>query len=274
MDHSAIREIGAMAVQAQRANVIAAEAGGIPAVVIRKTQTLLKTEDLQAGRSRFRGNFRTSVLGAFAGYVSTNQPVDEKVPVFVEPKGASATAFLNLGDPDSPGHADWRATLSMEQTAGYAALRAQDGKTVNQKQLSDWIEDWAPFLRAQMTIDSDPVPISHAITAIRNLTIKASEETSHAITDFAARRSSMAEIEAKSANGIPSHLRFTVSPYPGFTERSIALRVSVNTGGDKPTLTLRIVGRELLEESIAAELVDSLSGLMEGHPITIGTFNP
>ncbi len=276
MNEGAVNSIGRLAVEAAAANRIShEELAATPAIII--DGKIVSTESFQPGRSRFRGTFKTAILSAFCVHVNKAEAVaSEDANVFVDADTASATAFFNLGSVDAPGHGDWRAQLQLKATAGYAALLAADGRKWSQRELSDWIQDWAgpATLRVKFSEEGVVEPIAKAITAIRAITVKAIEESTTVVRDFGARQSSMAAVEAESEVGIPTHLVFTATPFAGFDSRDFQIRIGVLTSGDKPVLTTKIVSKEVEQESIAAEFATRLSAELGTDQITVGAFSP
>lgn len=266
MDSTAIDRIGQLAVEAAKANRLDMDR---PAFITDKGQ-VVTLEHLQAGRSRFRGKFATSVLTEFAEYVKANPGGVG----FIEPNDVTATVFFNLGDAKFPGHGDWTGTLNLEPNAAYAAMLAIENRRLGQRELAEWIEDWAPNLQAQFGDSSEPSSIGQAVAAIRNLTISAKSDTTHTDKDFGASRTALEEIEAKATGGIPKYLIFETEPYPNFQRREFRLRLSVITG-EKPALTLRIVSKEALIEDIAREFRSMLlDQIGDAATMTIGSFTP
>jgi uncharacterized protein YfdQ (DUF2303 family) len=252
--------IADLAVEAAKANRLDTDT---PAVLHNGAPVSL--EKLGAGRIRFRGAFKTNALADFAAYLKA-YPGGVG---FIDPKGCAATAYLNLGTPENPGHGDWTATLSPEPTAAFAALLGIDGQHRSQRSLVEWIEDWSGNLRGV-----DNSPISQVVAVIRALTISAKSEVTHTDKDFGAKRSALEEIEAKATAAIPTHINFRCAPYVGLQDRDFSLRLSIITG-DTPALALRIVGKEAVIEDIAREFKATvLSAVGEAATMTIGTFVP
>ena len=100
--------------------------------------------------------------------------------------------------------------------------------------------------------------IVKAIAAVRTITIKASSESDHAVSETRTSRSAMDQIEATSKETLPASLVFSVVPYEGLSARNITLRVSVITSGAQPMLKLRWVGEEVQREEIAREFKTAL----------------
>ena len=145
---------------------------------------------------------------------------------------------------------------------------------MSQKDLSDWIEDWNASLSA--TDDAgQTMSIVKAIAAVRTITIKASSESDHAISETRTSRSAMDQIEATSKETLPASLVFSVVPYEGLSVRDITLRVSVITSGTQPMLKLRWVGEEVQREEIAQEFKAVLQeNIGNSAALSLGAFDP
>ncbi len=241
-----------------------------PTIALPDNAKLHNLEKFQLNRSRFRGLLNTSSLSDFSGYVLTN--ADGASSGFVDSDDMSCTVFFNLGDQDNPGHGDFRATLSLKKTAAFIALERAASSKHAQKELSDFIEDWAPNLEA-FAADGTAIDLRRAAGAIRSITIEQARKSEHVVGDMSASRSAMDQIEAKSADGLPAELLFTVAPYEGLQPRAVQLRVAVLTGGDQPVLRLRWIGEAQLREDLAHEFKSVVAAEVgETTTLTIGTF--
>lgn len=266
MDSSAIELILQTAISAEKANRLDTH---IPAFIA--GENVVSLEHLQAGRSRFRGNFTSYSLESFADYVKAN---GGGASGFVDAEKMAAKVFFNLGSKDGPGHGDWAATLKLKPTPEYAAMLAINGKKIEQRAMVEWIEDWAAFIQP---IDASGalIPPSKALTAIRKLTIKATSEATHQDKDFGARRSAIEDVEATADEGIPYAISYAVTPYTGLSKRTFTLRLGVLTGGDKPYLVLRPIALESAVDAIADEFRRVLGARIgDASTLHIGNFTP
>lgn len=235
----------------------------------------LKLHDLekyQPQRRRFRGAFHTSSISDFIAYVK-----QRKGEGYIDADKHSATVFFNLGTVDEPGHADHTAVLTLKPTAAYSAMVKIDGAKATQRDVLDWLEDWADNLRAITNTHEGgtEVPWARAIQAIREVTIKKTSEVETSQGDFRAARSAMEEEEAKSRHELPSGFLFRCEPYLGLPEREFFLRLGVLTSSDKPVLVLRIVRKEAHDEGIAKDFKELLiREVADDAALTIGTFAP
>lgn len=242
-----------------------------PTVLVPDSATVIDLERFQAGRSRFRGTYSTHSLADYSAYV-----VERAAPAargFIDQDNMSCIVLFNIGTPDDPGHADDRAVLRLKASAAFAAVQTVCGQSLNQKAMSDWIEDWHQHLVATAE-DGAAMSTAKAIAAVRTITVKASSESDHAVGETRASRSTMDQIEASSKETLPAWLDFKVTPFEGLGEQVIRLRVSVITGGSQPVLKLRWIGEEAQRESIAQEfkaVLEEKAG--ESAALSLGTFD-
>ena len=243
-----------------------------PTAILPEGAKVVDLEKYQIGRSRFRGVLATNSLVDFSAYVK--ERAAEGARGFIDQDEMACTLIFNLGTDVAPGHADDRGVLRLKASAGYKAVQAVPGRPMSQKELSDWIEDWNASLGAADDAGQQ-MSIVKAIAAVRTITIKASSESDHAVSETRTSRSAMDQIEATSKETLPSTLIFSVVPYEGLSQRHIVLRVSVITSGAQPMLKLRWVGEEVQREEIAQEFKSVLDAQIgEAATLTLGVFDP
>ncbi|MFK3947990.1 DUF2303 family protein [Pseudomonas fulva] len=241
-----------------------------PVVLVPDGAKVVDLEHFQNYRSRFRGTYSTHSLADFGAYV-----VERSAPAargFIDQDAMSCTVLFNLGTPDQPGHADDRAVLRLKPSAAFAAVQAICGQNLPQKAMSDWIEDWHQHLTAT---DENGVSmtVAKAIAAVRTITIKASSESDHAVSETRASRSAMDSIEASSKETLPAWLDLKVIPFEGLGEQVIRLRMSVITSGSQPVLKLRWLGEEAQREAIAQEFKQVFEEkVADSAKLALGTF--
>lgn len=249
LDGTAISQIQNMAVASLSLDAI--EKSLCPAIVLPNDFKVSSLENLQEGRFRFRGEMKTTSISDFVKY-SIKNAVEEGVSCFIDANEMSAETIFNIGTIGEPGHADNTALVKLKQTAPFSALLKIDGVKYRQKELAEWLEDWRDYLMA-FDAEGNVLDIKQAISAVRRITIESTRSAEHEDHDFSAKRSVLENVEARSKDVMPAAFQFTCTPYDELKERSIKLRYSVLTGGDVPTLVLRIVQLENLEEQIAQE---------------------
>jgi len=243
-----------------------------PTIVLPEGAKVVNLEQYSSGRSRFRGTFSTSSLQDFSTYVIDRNVDDAKG--FINQDEMSCSVLFNLGSEEVPGHADDRAVLKLKPTAAYQAVQAISGRAMSQKDMSDWIEDWHSTLTA-VGDELQNIPLAKAIAAVRTITVKASSESDHTVSETRASRSAMDAIEATSKETLPTSLIFSAVPFEGLQLREIILRISVITSGAQPVLKLRWVGEDVQREEIAQEFKSVLDAQIgEAAKLALGSFNP
>lgn len=242
-----------------------------PAAVLPEHVRIHDLQKFQEYRNRFTGTMSTSLISEFAAYTNLH----EGEQVFIDPNNMTAVAFFNLGDVGEPGHGDWRAKVKLEKTAPFTALlKAADGEPMSQKRLAEFLEDWRDCVKV---IDEDDknMALSHAINAVRKVTLEERRGSEHEENTFGRKRSGFEEIEANRENKLPAKIAFTCdAPYRSLDSRTFALRVSLLTGAGEPYFTLRIVQLEQHEEEMAEEFrLELREALKENIETYIGTFS-
>jgi uncharacterized protein YfdQ (DUF2303 family) len=207
-------------------------------------------ENVQPHRRRALGNFNTTALASFAAY--TLQHAEPGCSVFVDPQAMKATAVLNLGGPDKPGHADNTATLQAEKTAAYTNLLLITMGAKKQAIIAEFLEDWPDLITCFHHGEQLSPP--KAIAAIRKITIEGLRKIESEEQQLSASRSAFESVQATSTEKLPTHIYFKCQPYKDLPERTFVLRLQINTGDDKPTISLRMVKAELHAEEMANEL--------------------
>ncbi len=231
-------------------------------------------EKFQPTRRRARGVMATSSLAAFAEYTTAH--IEKGTTVFVDMDAMSATAVLNLGIPEAPGHADNRAKFSAKATAAYVALRhIANGTGRKQVEIAEFLEDWPSNIKC-FNDDGDITP-PRAIAAVRKITIEALRKLESEEQSLSASRSAFESVAATSKEPLPTTIYFTCVPYVGLAERTFVLRLGVLTSGDKPSVVLRIVKAEEHAEEmgneLAALIADKFSnGDGDAPPVLLGSY--
>lgn len=235
---------------------------------------LVGLEQFLDRRIRYRGSFITESIGAFVSYLGPFADGDNPQPVFIDAERAAAHCVLDLGTNEAPGHCEHSASLTLRQTAAWAAMLAINDVAQSQRALAEWLEDWRAIVTARGA-DNVEMNFAKAIAAIRKIDIDATTKVGTEVANLSESRSQFARIEASSSEGIPSRFQVKCKPYEELGERIIDLDISVTTGGKEPMLKLRIVSFGALVEAIAEEFSNVISGATDRtfRPL-IGKFTP
>lgn len=241
----------------------------VPTIALPDDMSIHNLERYAEYRARFRGALNTHALADFARYVEARD--GDGARGFIDQDRMACSIIFNLGNDQLAGHGDDTATLTLKPTAAYKALLAAVGQRLDQQQLAEFLEDWAPNITA--FAGDEKLNTAQAITGIRKMTIKATSQRDSTVGDLNHARSAMDEIEARSQEILPTRFEFTTVPFEGLQPATITLRLSVITGSDAPVLKLRWVAEEAQREEFAREFKGVLEQQVGGFvPLTIGTF--
>lgn len=269
----AVQELAqSQAIDAAANAVAAAFSDGDGLAALPKDFHIHDIEKHLSARRRARGAMETSAIPDFAAYVA-----DYKLPgaaCFVDPQRMQATAVLNLGTTDAPGHADDIATLALRATAAYTALRkiTEAGPT-SQRVVAEFLEDWPSELK--FFREGASLAPGAAIAAVRDITIEHLKKQGSSEQQLSAERSTFERVAAAGELPLPTHLYFTAVPFLGLQERTFVMRLGLQTGGSAPAIGLRIVTLEKHQEEMAAELAGLVrEALGLKLPVLIGSYSP
>lgn len=221
-------------------------------------------------RRRARGTMTTSSVADFSAYVAANE--HDHATVFVDQERMSAVAVLNFGSATNPGHADNKAQLTLKKTAAYTALRgAATGQGLKQQAVAEFLEDWPAQI--ECFNDAGLIAAPKAIAAVRKITIEAMRKLESAEQQLSASRSAFESVQATSTEPLPTTIYFKCVPYHGLEERHFVLRLGVQTGADKPLVTLRVVNQEQHDEDMASELARLVRGALKSElSVLVGAY--
>lgn len=235
--------------------------------------TLHDLERYQPLRYRLRGNFKTTDIASLADYVEHYRSKNHGAVVFVAHAPLSATAVLNLGNEDEPGHADHLAQLDLQMSPALKALMAIDGRAISQRDCIEFIEDWLDHM--QFFSDGNQLTKGLALNAIRSINIEAMRKAENTVSNFSETGSVLEQISANSKETLPSLIYFTCFPYEGLDSREFVVRLGIITSDDKPRLCLRIRQFDQHREEMRKELAEKIQAAvldLQDVKVLNGTF--
>ena len=250
-------------------------------VAIHENFNVHDLEQFQAGRNRARGVLKTPSFEDFKSYVLGNTQSENSVPevkvyapVFVDHKNVSATAILNFKVVGlAQGHCDHKAVLQLEPTVVWEKLNQLKDTKLNQKRFATLLEDWASVFAATSET-GETIHIAEAINAVRNMKVGASSTTDSSVSNMQETRSVFDKVEASSTAGkLPSYFEIIDPAYVGLDDKTIRLRLVVNSSDGEPSFALQIVKEELLRNEIIQEFKGKVIVLFPENPVRIGTFS-
>lgn len=221
----------------------------------------------------FSALFSTDDLDSFVDYVKDPEfPVEQHSAVYVS--GMSAGAVFDIvksdGETVKPGGQHHRAVLRLDHTTEMKAACDLNGCRKSQRDLAEWLEDWAPYI---IPLDDDSPGAGVLAAIVRDMRVYKSSEKTSVVEDTGARRSAHEQVEATSGKGkIPKGFAFQVVPHRGFEKRVVEFRISVLTGEENRVIGfgIRAVGWESLLASIEDEFVEKLGEGLGAIKVRIG----
>lgn len=225
----------------------------IPAALMPEGRKVESLEHLLPAPVFQRVNYTTERLEDFCRYVGA-EAIEDATAVFVKPDGSGAQGIIDFGAHTTPSWKRHKANLQMKHTAEFAACLSIHGKSMTQRQIIEWLEDWA-HIASGVNANGEPLTVPKMISALRRIDIKAKREATNEEQNFGAKRTAMEEVEATSGDGaMPDIIKIACQVYPCTRQREVTLRLSLLTGDDKPTLKARIIGLETINKDVAEEI--------------------
>ncbi|MCH7295448.1 DUF2303 family protein [Acinetobacter higginsii] len=265
MEQASIDKITQLAIAAQGNMPINVDKSASIAIIPRDFN-VHSLEQYNQQRDRFRGRFSTLAIAAFITYVADRNVTGIKSFISTK-KGLSAETIFNIGDEVEPGHADDIACLNLEKTPEFIALENVDGNRFSQQDLTDWLDDWADFVKPHDV--SGPLQAEKALRALRNVKLGRSRDVDSDVRDMGQKLSVTESVEAEGVvAGLPTHFILTTESYKGLPVEEIKISFRISTKDDVPTFVLRFVGRDAHNQLRA----DQFTEILESELSDLGSF--
>lgn len=239
-----------------------------------------KTKDLEAylpERRRARNAFSTGYVADFVKCVNSHK--EAGCTIYVNADAMSATAVLNQGSPDHPGHCDNKATVKLQKLALFNdILKLCDGGAISQRTFAQWIEERKEAVKALDTEHAELL-LTNVVTGIRSVTIESTKSSSNSVQALSAERSEMESVMAKvkdDKDKLPTYLKFNTKPYKELAEREFFVQVNLITSSRETTFSFSLWGVEQHFEEMAEQFAALTSEAFteEGAPpVLIGSLS-
>lgn len=227
-----------------------------PTVALPGDTKIVSLEKYLQNPLRMRAAYTTPDVESFIQYLKGNTVT--ATGVFFDLEDMEAVAVIDLGDHTDPGWGDHRATYAAKFSPEYAAIRALASRPVPQRELIEFIEEWADQLTILGTSDAE-MDIKKGLQAVRKVDIKRARESSHEDTDMSASLSEFERIEATSGAGdLPRKLVFRCSVVDDSMDRDIVLPLHLITTSDRPHFGARIWRKDAILRETAYELLERI----------------
>lgn len=228
-------------------------------------------EKFQSQKRRMKGQFATTsflALAQFAQSTISSSLNNENPSCFIGNNG-NAKLIFNYGDMSNPLHQDLGASIQLNTTPVFDAIRKLKDSRLTQRELAEFIEDFNDYVTA-IDASGNEINLNVAIGSIRNMTIESNKSVNQESSDFRDTSSAFASVEAKFKDATPAYLKFDIPAFNEIENRTFIFRISVMTSDDKIKLGLRCPKWDEVIESINIEFQEKLAADLS--PLGVKTF--
>lgn len=266
MEQSAIKQIQQSSAELahEAAESLASATQQYPFVMVPEGFKVQKidVEEHEQFRRRFRGSLRTASLNDFTTYCLTNKL--EHSTCFISPEEMSAKVIIDHGSREAPGHCQDNAHLKLEKTPEYCAFLDVCDRSLSQKALAEWLEEWLDCVTF-FDGDNNTIDPRKAISSIRKITIEANAKSETETQSFREEKSAFESIEAKHDDNRPHEIHFSCKPYDDLKMRTLSCKLSIITGEATPVLKLRSQRLSVAVQEMGTELKEILTEKFNGE---------
>ena len=241
---------------------------GFPVAALPQDYDLHNLEKYMPHRNQLRGTMRTNHINEFVKY--HEEHLSEGTQCFIQPDDMTAKTIFDIGTLTHPGHCVHQAVIALKATAPFSALLSVNDKRQGQKELAEWIEDYAENLQI-FTSSGEVIESAVASAAIRNMKFEVKTGRESTVDDFSQHQSEYESMAVKTMEEfpMPAVFKFTCVPYLGLPERKFEMRMS--TIGNE-VLILRIKKIEQHTEEMGEEFQAILIEKFKSKDLELETF--
>ena len=276
-DQSAIQQLSQAEASRAHNDALREALQGKGVAVLHEDFNHLDLESFLPERRRARNLFSTGYVADFVKYVNTHK--EAGCTIYVDADSMSATAVLNQGSPEHPGHCDNKAKVKLQRLALFSDILALcAGGAISQRLFAQWIEERKEFVKSLDSEQKEQV-LSNVVTGIRSVTIERASSASNSVQALSAERSEMESVMAKAKDAdsqLPTYLKFNTKPYKELPERDFFVQVNLITSGLEPNFSFSLWGAEQHREEMAEQfsvLTADAFAAEDAPPVLIGTFS-
>ena len=179
---------------------------------------------------RHRRHFVTDSVEDFVIYVNDNHAAEALAdsPTLVFVGHNSVKAIIGASTDDNPMFEDHVAKLVIQNTPIYEAILDLTCKDLlTQRELTDWMTEWAEFIDCGINDDNGDIPVGQTIAAIRRMKITTEGKATHVQEDYNASRSAMEAVEVNAGETKIVGFKLLQPLYLGFDPVQITVRLTV-----------------------------------------------
>jgi len=261
MDASSIEKIQESAAVLDANAVLNDKKTVSPHIIVPKSMQIESLESMMPHASHYKLHYRTTSIKDYISYCKAS--AEANTTCFIDDGECESETVFDLGSNEVPGHKYHKARLSLNKTAAFKALLNINGYTLNQREASDFLENWIDEITAYNSSEQT-MHNSIAAKSLREISIEALAEQSSNVGDFSESASAFEKIEAKNQDQIVAAFKFTCTPYLDFQDRNFYFKVRILTSSDKPKIVFNLMQLEKHQEEISNEFKEIIEdGLFE-----------
>lgn len=229
------------------------------AVLIPANMIVNDLDFLKPCKKRIAATYTTASIEDFCEYLRNKESglMAKGMPcpsVFVAMDSLAATAIIDFGSIEKPGHCTHKALLELMVTPEWKAICEIDNKKIPQNEFIDWCIDWRDCLGF---VDANHVILDRtpAINAYRKITMDRLRGSESSVESLKQSQSAMEKIEAKYAGVTPAYVHFMGKPAEELSDRAAVIRtdISLDSADKEVLIKTRWMQRELLAQTVQSE---------------------
>lgn len=243
-------------------------------ILINKNTNLIDLDQFADGKRRKTGEYTTHSVADFVRFVK-DETTPEDCKIFVNADLMKATAFLNYGAKGfEQGKLDYKAVIELKMTPVFQKLVNLHHNTVSQRDLIDFLTDYAPVL-TPVNSQGETINIGNAINALRQIKIDETKNTQNDVQNFGETRSTFENVKARTADdNMPVIFEVDDACYQSLPKTEISLRLVIKAVDGKPFFKLMINAIDLLQLERAETFVKMINNDLAGEfDVLLGGFN-
>lgn len=256
-------------------------------IVLHQDFRLIDLQAYQDHARRIKGNMKTIDAQSYFDYVLSRQKENDtfKSRTFVDANNPEsylqARTILNFGtneDIASAGRHDDTATLNLGKDPMFVEFLKQfDQNKFKSLKFAEALENFLGTIDFEAVIDGQKSDISSAISAFRNLKIKADQTSVVTGSQYSSEQSDLEQFEVDALGGkLPEYIALTTPIYMGLDKQTILFKIIMNEvkEGEKSTavFSLKAIGLTYAYQKAAVYFQKIIRDNLKNEEVTIGVW--
>lgn len=256
-------------------------------IVLHQDFRIIDLQAYQDHARRIKGNMQTIDAQSYFDYVLSRQKENNtfKSRTFVDANTPEsylqARTILNFGTNEgiaSAGRHDDTATLNLGKDPMFVEFLKQFERTqFKSLKFAEALENFLGTIDFEAVIDGQKSDISSAISAFRNLKIKADQTSVVTGSQYSSEQSDLEQFEVDALGGkLPEYIALTTPIYMGLDQQTILFKIIMNEvkEGEKSTavFSLKPIGLTYAYQKAAVYFQKIIRDNLKNEEVTIGVW--